>query len=121
MINTDRIVPVQVIDLVSLYGLILKMDSDNADLAALDATDPGIFEVTSSDGDLLLAAEPVETLDFGEGVSSATVYFVPAHDYAGFTIEGVAATPTGDVNPDGRTLYKAVLGSGSITITQVGF
>lgn len=121
MINTERIVPVQVIDLISLYGLILMQDSNNSSLAALDATNPGEFEVTSSSGSLLLADEPVATFDFASSVSSATVYFVPAYNYSGFTINGVAATPTGDVNPDGRTLYKAVLGSGSITITQVGF
>lgn len=121
MINTDRIVPVQAIDLISLYGLILKQDSNNSGLAALDATDPGEFEVTSSSGSLLLADEPVETLNFASGVSSATVYFVPAYNYAGFTINGTATTPTGDVDPDGRTLYKAVLGSGAITITKVGF
>ena len=127
MINTDRIVPVQVIDLISLYGLILKQDTtNNSGLAKLAATNPGEFVVTSGSAPLL-ANEPVTTLDIdatASSVSSATIYFVPAFDYSGFTVDGAAAT-MGDgsatVNPDRRTLYKAVLSSGSITITQVGF
>lgn len=124
MINTDRIVPVQAIDLISLYGLILTMDSNNSGLAALDATNPGEFEVASTAGSVLIADEPVETLDFATGYSAGTVYFVPAYDYVGFSINGTAVTPAEgsvDVNADGRTLYKAVLGSGDVTITQVGF
>lgn len=123
MINTDRIVPVQATDLLSLYGLILTMASANADLTAVQATDPGQFEVTSASNPLI-AAEPVETLDFGSGVSAATLYFVPAYNYTGFTIDGAAATVADNgvvVNPDGRSLYKAVLASSEITITQVGF
>lgn len=121
MINTDRIVPVQVIDLISLYGLILKQDSNNSSLAALDATNPGQFEVAADAGSLLIADEPVESLDFASGYTAGTVYFVPAFDYSGFTINGSAVTPTGTVNADGRTLYKAVLATGAVTITQVGF
>lgn len=121
MINTDRIVPVTATDLISLYGLILKQDSNNSDLAAVQAVSTdGQFEITAADTPLI-ASEPVQTCDFAEGVSSATLYFVPAYDYAGFTLAGVNTTPTGTVTPDGRTLYKAVLGSGAITITQVGF
>lgn len=124
MINTERIVPVTAVDLISLYGLILTMNSDNSSLAALDAANPGQFEVASTAGSLLIADEPVETLDFASGYTSGTVYFVPAYNYSGFTINGVAEEPadgSDDVNPDGRTLYKAVLASGDITITQVGF
>lgn len=124
MINTDRIVPVTAVDLISLYGLILKQDSNNSGLVALDATNPGEFEVASSAGSLLIADEPVASLDFASGYSAGTVYFVPAYDYVGFTINGTAVTPesdSDDVTADGRTLYKAVLGSGAITITQVGF
>lgn len=124
MINQDRIVPVQAVDLISLYGLILTMNSDNSSLAALDATNPGEFEVASTAGSVLLADEPVETLDFASGYTAGTVYFVPAYDYTGFTINGTAVTPaegSATVNPDGRTLYKAVLASGAVTITKVGF
>ena len=124
MINTDRIVPVQATDLISLYALILTMNSNNSSLVALDATNPGEFEVASSAGSVLIADEPVASLDFASGYTAGTVYFVPAYDYVGFTINGSAVTPESDsdtVNADGRTLYKAVLGSGEVTITQVGF
>lgn len=119
MINTDRIVQVAATDLLSLYGLILKVGGQN--VAALDATNPAQFEVTSTSGSLLLADEPVETLDIASGVTAVTIYFVPSYDYVGFSINGAAVTPTGDVEPDGRTLYKAVLASNAITITKVGF
>lgn len=123
MINTDRIVPIESIDLLTAYGAMMKLAGTS--VTAVQATDPGVFELTSGSGNLL-AAEPVQSLDFGESVSSATVYFVPAYDYVGFTIAGVAATPTMSpstltVNPDGRTLYTATLSSGTITIAQVGF
>lgn len=124
MINTDRIVPVTAVDLISLYGLILKQNSNNSGLVALDATNPGEFEVASTAGSVLIADEPVETVDFATGYSAGTVYFVPAYDYVGFSINGTAVTPesdSDDVVADGRTLYKAVLGSGEVTITQVGF
>lgn len=124
MINTDRIVPVQVIDLISLYGLVLSMNSNNSGLAALDATNPGEFEVVASAGSMLIADEPVASLDFASGYSAGTVYFVPAYDYTGFSINGTAVTPesgSDDVTADGRTLYKAVLASGEVTITQIGF
>lgn len=119
MINTDRIVPIESIDLLTAYGTMMKLAGTS--VTAVQATDPGVFELTSGSGNLL-AAEPVQSLDFGEGVTSAVVYFVPAYDYVGFTIAGVAAVPTGaTINADGRTLYTATLSSGSITIAQVGF
>ena len=124
MINTDRIVPIQKIDLISMYGLILKQDSNNATLAAVDAVDPeGNFEITAA-ATPLIASEPVSTCDIDSDVSTATIYFVPAYDYAGFTVDGSAATIADNdvtVNQDGATLYKAALASGTITITQVGF
>ena len=119
MINTNRIVPVQATDLITLYGTIMKLAGTS--VTAVQATAPGVFTLTEGSGNLL-AAEPVQTLDFGEDVTSATVYFVPAYNYSGFTINGVAATPTGaTINPDGRTLYTATLSGGSIAITQVSF
>ena len=117
MINTERIVPVTVIDLLSLYGLILKVGG--VSVTALDATSiEGAFEV--EDAGTYLADQPVQSMDIT--ANSATVYFVPALDYSGFTLNGVATTPTGDdVVADGRTLYKATLSSGSVAIETVGF
>lgn len=119
MINTDRIVPVMATDLLTLYGNIFTIAGET--VAALQATSVGVFELTSAASGDQLAAEPVETLDFAEGVSSATVYFIPALNYSGFTIAGAAATVTGTVVADGSTLYKAELSSGAVTITKVGF
>lgn len=119
MINTDRIVPVMATDLLTLYGNILTIAGET--VAALQATSVGVFELTTAASGDQLAAEPVETLDFAEGVSTATVYFIPALNYSGMTIAGAAATVTGDVNADGSTLYKAELADSAVTITKVGF
>ena len=119
MINTDRIVPIQKIDLISMYGLILKQSS--ATLAKVSASDvEGDFEIESASTPLI-ADEPVKTVDFASGVSTATLYFVPAFDYAGFTKNGASITVTGDVVADGYTLYQASLASNAVTITKVGF
>ena len=121
MINTNRIVPIVKLDLISMYGLILKQASANATLAKVSSgTVDGQFAITAA-ATPLIADEPVKSVDFASGVSTATLYFVPAHDYVGFSINGAAVTPTGDVEADGCTLYKAVLGSGAITITKAGF
>lgn len=119
MINTDRIVQVAEIDLLTLYGNIMTLAGTS--ISAVSATDPAVFELAEGSGNLL-ADEPVKTFDFGESVTSAVVYFIPALDFEGFSIAGTVATTTGaTVNPDGRTLYTATLSSGTITIAKVGF
>lgn len=123
MINTDRIVPVTATDLITLYGLILLQASANSGLAKLEADGIGEFQVKSGSAPLL-AAEPVKKIDIdatASSVSAATIYFVPAFDYKGFSIDGADITPTGDVVADGRTLYKATLASGAVTIVKAGF
>jgi len=69
-----------------------------------------------------LADQPIKTLDFASGVTSGTVYFVAAFDYVGIKVAGAAATiadGSATVKNDASTLYKAVLGSGEVTITAV--
>lgn len=118
MINTNRIVPVQKIDFLSLIGTVLNLT--NTSYTVLQSTTiEGAFSVTGSGAaGNFLCNQPMQSLDFGEA-TSATVYFVAAYDYQGMTIAGVATTPTGAVNPDGITLYKAVLADGGVTITAV--
>lgn len=121
MINNDRIVPITAVDLITMYGLILKLAASTAP-SALEATDTaGDFAVTTNSA-TLLANEPVKSLNFGSSVTASTVYFVAAYDYEGFSINGTAATTAGaTVAADGRTLYSATLSSGTITIAKVGF
>ena len=122
MINTDRIVPVQATDLISLYAVILKMDSNNSGLVKLAATAPGEFSQETNSA-VALANEPVTELDFASGVTAGTVYFVPALDFKGFSLAGVATEFSGTINENGigSDLYKAVLSSGTITVSKVGF
>lgn len=117
MINNDRIVPVTAIDLISLYGLII---GQGATLSAVNAeTVDGKF-VISSAPNALIASEPVSLCDFT--VDAATLYFVPAYDYAGFELNGVATATTGaEVKADGKSLYSATLATGVITIAKIGF
>lgn len=120
MINNERIVPVTATDLITLYGLILKVGSVNVTALNTTATD-GTFTVATASG-TLLASEPVASMNI-QGGTSATIYFVPAYDYSGFMIAGAAITTTGDtVEADGRTLYKATLSGGNaVAIAKVGF
>lgn len=119
MINNNRIVPIEVIDLLSMIGLVMKLQGTS--VSAISAVNPAEFELTSGSGNLL-ANEPVKTLDFGEGVSSATVYFIPAYNYEGFSVQGTKVTPSGaEVEADGRTLYTATLSGGAVAIAKVGF
>ena len=119
MINTNRVVPVQKTDLLSLIGTVLGLIGTTYSVLAA-TTIEGAFSVTGSgSAGNFLANQPVQSLDFPSGVTGATVYFVAAYDFAGFTIAGAAATPTGTVQSDGVTLYKAVLSSGAITVTAV--
>ncbi len=121
MINANRIVPVQATDLITLYAVILKQDTtNNSTLAKVDAaTAEGDFAITSASTPLI-CSEPAKTIDFAAAVTAATVYFVPTYDFAGFTLAGVAEVPTGTIDADGSTLYKAVLATGDITVTKVG-
>ena len=118
MINNDRIVPVTATDLITLYGLILKVGSVN--VSALEAKDTdGNFEVTANG--TYLASEPVKTMDFATAATSVTAYFVPAYDYKGFSINGTKVEATGSVEADGSTLYLATLSGGAVTVAKVGF
>lgn len=122
MVNNDRIVPIQKIDLLSMIGTILTLQSTS--FTVLQAsTIEGAFSVTGSgSAGTFLANQPVQSLDFASGVTGATVYFVADFDYSGFTVAGSAATMDSDsvdVMPDGVTLYKAVLSSGEVTVTAV--
>ena len=124
MINNDRTVPVQKIDFLSLVGTILAIANVSYTVIASDTV--GNFEVTGSGAaGNKLANQPVKTLDFKSGVTSGTVYFVAAYDFAGIKVAGSAATiddsglALADIKADGITLYKAVLGSGEVTLSAV--
>lgn len=119
MINTNRIVQLNKTDLLTLLGTMMALAGTS--VSAVSATEPGVFKLTSGSGNLL-ANEPVKSLDFGEDVTAAVVYFIPALDYEGFSIDGTAAVPSGaEVAADGVTLYSATLATGAITIAKVGF
>lgn len=117
MINTSRIVPVEAVDLLTLYGNIMKLAGTT--VAKIDASDIGVFAMTSGSGNVI-ASEPVKSFDFGASVSSAVVYFIPAYDFEGFSVQAGAKTK-GSIDADGATLCTATLSGGTVTIAKVGF
>ena len=119
MINSDRIVPVTKTDLLTLYGTTLKIA--NVSVTALNASDAeGNFAQTTNSA-TVICSEPVKSLNFGSSVTAATIYFIPAYDYKGFTKDSATLTVTGDVDKDGATLYSATLSTNALTIAKVGF
>ena len=123
MINEKRIVPVTQVDLLTLYGNIMKLAGTT--VTDVQAEEPGIFEVSGS-GSIgnVIAAEPVKSCDFKTGVTAAVLYFIPAYDFEGFSIDGTIVSPadgSDEVVADGTTLYKGVLATGAVTITKIGF
>jgi hypothetical protein len=116
MMNNDRVVNVQETDLLSVYFRNLKIA--NVSVTKLAAAAPATF-VQATNSATIFADEPVKTFDFAATATAGTVYFVPALDYAGFTLAGVATETAGDdVVAGNGNLYKAVLSSGTVTITS---
>lgn len=120
MINENRIVPVTATDLLTLYGVMFAIAGTS--IVTIESENPlGDFEIASGSGNVL-ANEPVRSCELASAVEAIVVYFIPTYDYVGFTINGEAATVSGDeVVRDGKTLYSATLASGEITIAKVGF
>lgn len=119
MINDKRVVPIQEVDLITMYGLILKVGLGDSAPEKLAAADIATFS-QSTNSKVVLCDEPVKSFNFGSSVTAATVYFVPALDYKGFTKTGATLTVTGDVAADGKTLYSATLSTNALTIAKVG-
>ena len=119
MINKDRIVPVVKTDLISLYSVILAAAS--VTLTKADGNAEGEFKITAAPGSgSIIASEPVKSLDFGSDVSAATVYFVPALGYEGFSVNGTAVATTGADVVEDNGLYLATLATGAVSIAKVG-
>lgn len=119
MINSDRIVPITKTDLLTLLGTVLKIAS--VSVTALNANDvEGNFEQDTNSA-TVICSEPVKSFNFGSSVTAGTVYFIPAYDYKGFTKTGATLTETGDVDPDGVTLYTATISTNAVTYAKVGF
>lgn len=124
MINHDRIVPIQAVDLLSMYAFILKAGGTTLTIAETVDAD-GKFEIEEAPlSGSIFANEPVSVCNFGADVSAATLYFVPAYDFGGFKIDGTAveaAEGSDEVECDGRSLYLATLATGAVTITKESF
>ena len=125
MVNSDRIVPIEKIDYLSMIGTILKIANVSTAVVAADDVE-GNFSITGS-GSVgnKLANQPVVSADFKSGVTAAVLYFVADPAFTGFKVAGAAATLGGgsityaNVKKDGVTLYTATFGSGTVTIAEI--
>lgn len=125
MVNNSRAIPIQKIDYLSLVATVLGLIGTSYEL--LKSSDVlGNFEATG-EGALgtLLADQPVQTLDIGSGVTSATVIFTADYSFQGIKVNGSAATISDSglalnaVKNDAVTLYKAVYADSAVTITAI--
>ena len=109
MINTQRIVPIQKVDFLTLIGTVMTLANVSYSVLASSDID-GDFTVTGS-GSVgnLLANQPVESINFADGVTGATVYFVPAYDYTGIYDELHLAQQNNTIKELG-SLWKTELG-----------
>lgn len=113
MINTNRIVPVMKMDLLTLLGTVMNIA--NVDYEVVKSSDVyGTFTINSTG--VKLADQPIKTCDFT--AESGTVYFIPAYDFEGFAVNG-AGVAIDELDTDGVTLYKAELTGGAVTVTAV--
>ena len=125
MINNNRIVPVERIDLLSLYATMLKMAGQDFDVLEA-ATADGQFAITEAPEKALFANQPVKSLEVDASVASSglALYFVADYDYSGFIVKArgsvIPVETTGDaVVADGCTLYCASASGGTVTITNI--
>lgn len=113
MVNSERIVPITSMDFLSMIGTVMTLQGTS--FTVVKAADvEGNF--TAGTGNSLLN-QPAKSIAFSG--SSATVYFVADYHFAGFSKAATTLTISGDVVDDGITLNKAVLSSGTVTVTQV--
>lgn len=113
MINTDRIVPVTKIDLLSLYKTMLNVAGTEVTVLPAETVD-GIF-VINEEG-VYIANQPVKRVFVNQ---DGVLYFVAAYDYEGFCANDVLIETGGiEVVADDATLYMATLDNGIITISE---
>ena len=125
MINNNRIVPITKIDWLSAVSTFLNLASVSHNVLASSDVQ-GTFSVTGSgSAGTFLCDQPVKKLNIPSGVTGCTIYFVAAVDFLGLTVNDAAPTfdsdhlDNDDIVTDAATLYKAVLSSGTVTLTAV--
>lgn len=108
----DRIIPIERTNLINQYYTMMSIAGSAP--TVIQATTPGQFTISAAG----LCVEPVQSANVT--LASGAFYFVPAFDFAGFSISNALVTPTGDeIVADGVTLYKATVSSGAISIDKV--
>lgn len=108
---SNRMVGVTGVNLMSLYYTAFVMA--NASGVQVEPTGiDGVYDLESAPSAVAFCVEPVQSITVGAAIT-ADIYFVPAFDFAGITINGTASDVSA-VNADGKTLYK-VSSAGAVT------
>lgn len=129
MINKDRIVPVTKTDLLYLYATMLFIANDQRQVKGVDATGVGVFDLNAPEGDeALFCSEPVKSMNVNITSSkTVNIYFVPATDFEGVTINGKPAdvsASSDEVIANGTVLYVLIVngsGGGVFIARKSGF
>lgn len=116
MVNNNRIVPVQKIDLLSLYATVYNMTHETPINILESETVDGQFDVTEAG--TYIANQPVKTMSLpAEG--GALVFFVTDYDFDGFYVNDAKVEVSAGIKNDATTLYVAQSANGAVTITAV--
>lgn len=123
MINTNRIVPVQKTDLITLYSVILGAAGTTLTKAEPADVEGNVAIATGSSSTHHVVSAPAKSISFAGTVTADNVYFVASvNGFDGFKVGDTEITPTGaEIVADGVTLYKAVLSGGNaVAVTKYG-
>lgn len=122
MINNDRIVPIQAIDLLTLIYTEQGINSSKFALATTNKV--GCFDIqTDPDAGSYLCAEPVKEMNISSSVTTG-IYFIPDYDFKGITVDGNPAaliTDSDDIIADGVSLYLVSYDGGEAALDIVSF
>lgn len=113
MINNDRIVPVQKIDLLSLYATIIAIADEEQPLIIESEDVAGTFGADSDNNSMSsICNQPVKTLDIMDEMTGGSIYFVAAHDFEWVKYNDEVVVEPSNVITDAATLYKIVITGG---------
>jgi hypothetical protein len=118
MINKDRIVPVQATDLLTLMYSAKGVSGAKYALASTNIK--GVYDIQTNpvDTGAILCDEPVKKLNLASTLT-VDVVMIPDFDFEGLTVDGSAATISGDaIVGDGSSIYDLFYESGTVTVTN---
>lgn len=123
MINKDRIVPIQAIDLLTLIYTEQAINDSKFALATTNKV--GCFDIQADPDNAAayLCAEPVKEMNISSSLTTP-INFIPDYDFKGITVDGnpaTAGTGSDDIIADGVSLYMVVYDSVTSTLMIMSY